>query len=350
MGGVENRYLLIKSKLDLFILLQDLGLDKLDDRGDEIWALCPYHDDRNPSWSINSNLDDDNWGLHSCWVCKDGRGKGNVVTLARDLLNLESYKEALNWLDNYVGVGNLQEELLDLSLNRRLRELNPTESTQRGKREDAARLYSSFKVLKPDSKGWKYLIGRGVTPQQITQRGARLGRGRYKDRVIFPIIHGNKVVSFYARHFMGGKPKNLHPKGKGTVGQTLYGYDRSNPLYDTCYLMEGLLDVLITENALIKIGFNSDNIFATGGATLLEKQAELLRYWGIVVVIPDMKGNARGIVPSTKELLLEQELFIVEVPKGKDPASTDFDMYCKLLSKQVKLRQKRVVKKIDYSF
>jgi hypothetical protein len=350
VGGVENRYLLIKSKLDLFTFLQDLGLDKLNDRGEEIWALCPYHNDKNPSWSINSNLEDDNWGLHSCWVCKDSKGKGNVVTLTRDLMNLDSYEDALNWLDSYTGVGNLQEELLDLSLNRRLRELNPTSNSPSGRQEDAGRLYSSFSVLRPDSKGWNYLIGRGVTPKQITQRGARLGKGRYKDRVVFPIIHKNKVVSFYARHFMGGSPKNLHPKGKGTVGQTLYGYDRSNPSDNTCYLMEGLLDVLITENALNEIGLGSDNIFATGGATLLETQAELLKFWDVVVVIPDMKGKARGIVPSAKELLLEQKLLIVEVPKGRDPASTDFGMYCKLLQNPVDARQKRIIKKIDYSF
>lgn len=62
-----------------------------DQRGDELWALCPGHKrntgkaDHNPSWSINVNS-----GAHRCFSCSY---RGNLYTLTMELLGEESARE-----------------------------------------------------------------------------------------------------------------------------------------------------------------------------------------------------------------------------------------------------------------
>jgi len=76
-------------------LLDDLGIEHVNSRGDEVQGYCPMHvqrtgkEDRNPSWYINSET-----GAHICFSCEY---RGNVVSLVSSIRDI-SYDEALDWL------------------------------------------------------------------------------------------------------------------------------------------------------------------------------------------------------------------------------------------------------------
>lgn len=352
-ADISVRYEAIRQKLDIRDLLEDLGLEDIDDRGDEVFALCPYHDDRSPSWSINVDDDSDRWGFHSCFVCRESggkKGKGNVATLVRDLVGLDSYKDALTWLEGYVGIGGKPEDLYDVILETRLR----TKMSPKGRVNKApGRLYNSFKPVQPGDRYWKYLEGRGVLPDQIEARGTRIGRGgkngRYNNRVVFPVRMGASITNFYARHIADGKPKGLYGPGKGTIATSLFGYEFADKMQDTAYLLEGAFDVLAVERALRLMDLPSMNVFATLGPILLEEQAKLLRFWKRIVAIPDMKGKAKSILPSCKNLLRDHELMVVELPKGTDADDHDDDDLAEYLENEHNARRSVVRVRVDYT-
>lgn len=84
----------ILSKIDIFEFLRDSGFKKLK-KGKEITALCPFHNDRNPSFSINPNT-----GFFYCHACHEG---GNFIQLYMKLKNMV-YHEAMRELANMAGV------------------------------------------------------------------------------------------------------------------------------------------------------------------------------------------------------------------------------------------------------
>lgn len=321
--GLDNEqcFEALRDALDIESLLPDLGFDSWDERGAEIWAPCPFHNDSGKHWSINVNFDSDRWGLHSCVVCREmgnREGKGNVVTLVWHMQELEGYNAALDWLKEYAGVEVTEESALELGLRKRLPRVASGKLSKGGVEENPSKLYAQMGQLEVGSASWQYLTGRNVTPEQIAARGVKLGRRKYSGRVVFPVFLGVQVVSFYARHIGDGSPKVLYAKKKDTVSRTLYGIERANKLLDTCYLVEGVFDVLAVERALIRLDMERDNIFATLGPILYPAQAILLRVFKTVIVIPDMKGKAKSILPTTKAQLPEQNILCIEVPRGND--------------------------------
>ncbi len=316
----EVRVDALREALDLEALLGELGITNLSVQGSEIWAPCPWHDDAKRHWSINCDPDGERWGLHSCFVCRESGegGSGNVVTLTRDMLGLDRYGEALRWLESFAGVDASEESALDLSVKRRLKRSGTSGGARQGE-EDPAALYGRMKPLAVDSAGWRYLVNRRVTPEQIAARAVRMGRDRYRGRVVFPIYAGPVVVNFYARAIGKRKPKGLYAKKKGTIATTLWGLEKANKLLDLCYLVEGIFDALTGERLLQRFNVpESMNIFATDGPIVHKAQALLLVPFQTIVIVPDMKGKAKSLVPTAKEFLQNHKLLIVEPPRGMD--------------------------------
>lgn len=356
--GLDNddRLEAVRWKLDMWDLCEHLGVEELEDRGREICGLCPWHDDSKPSWSINADADSDRWGLHSCWVCRDnadGLGRGNVVTLVRDLKHLHSYGEALGWLERWVGIDTSSEARLDLPLDQRIR-AHTVRQADLDPQGAPGRRFKTMTPLKPGSAGWRYLTGRGVTPDQIQERGVRVGRKKYSGRVVFPVWSRGRVSTFYARAITEDRsPKGLYPKGKNTIKTVLFGLERADLSVDTCYLVEGVFDVLAIERALKLLGKpGASNVFATLGPILHESQAALLKHFNRVVIVPDMKGKALSIVPTCKQWLTDKVLHTVQVDRGHDPDSVARKLSLERLANYLEdpplTRDKRVILKVDY--
>lgn len=70
-------------------------------KGDEFVGLCPFHNDTNPSMSVNGEK-----GIYSCWSCEAGGAgsrAGDAVTFVRRYFNM-GYREALEYLAPRAGV------------------------------------------------------------------------------------------------------------------------------------------------------------------------------------------------------------------------------------------------------
>ena len=63
--------------------------------GSEYKILCPFHDDKNPSLSVN-----DEKGLYYCYSCKAG---GNLITFIKEFKNYSS-QEAIKEIENFFNV------------------------------------------------------------------------------------------------------------------------------------------------------------------------------------------------------------------------------------------------------
>lgn len=81
-------------RVDLIEALQTLGL-QLQKRGREWWALCPFHEERTPSFAANQEK-----GVWHCHGCLRGGDLITFVTLQHGLNRVE----ALNFLEA-VGIG-----------------------------------------------------------------------------------------------------------------------------------------------------------------------------------------------------------------------------------------------------
>lgn len=79
--------------VDVDRLLRALGISAKR-AGREWQALCPYHQDRKPSWSIRDQPGHDRHGRHNCFSCGAG---GDALRLAADLLGI-TRDEATEWL------------------------------------------------------------------------------------------------------------------------------------------------------------------------------------------------------------------------------------------------------------
>jgi len=361
----EQRFEQLRDALDIEALLDDLGFDSWEERGSELWAPCPFHNDSGKHWSINHDSDSERWGLHSCFVCRESgerKATGNVVTLVWHTQELEGYNAALDWLEAYAGVEATEESALELGLRKRIPRAPSGREARRELEENPSKLYSRMSALEPGSAGWRYLTGRNITPEQIAARGVKLGRAfrefprdsrkKYCKRVVFPIYLGAQVINFYARHYGNGKPKGLYAKKKDTVSRTLYGIERANKLLDTCYLVEGVFDVLAVERILLGLGMETANIFATLGPILYPAQAVLLRVFNRVIAIPDMKGKAKSILPTTKAQLPEQDIWCVEVPRGADIDDIERrnpELAAQLLSNPAPAWERKISVRVDYT-
>lgn len=346
----ESRKNNLKNYLDVEDLLDELGIQNIRESGGEIWASCPFHDDSGRHWSVNIDGDSNWWGVHSCFVCREsGRKAGNLVTLVRDLKNI-FYDDALSYLESFSGISCDEKSLQEMSISRRV-VCREKKLFKNSKDEDPDFLYSSMKNLEPNSKGWNYLINRGVTPAQIQSRGTKLGKGGYKgcyrNRVVFPIIMGGVVVNFYARSFNGHGNKGLYARKKGSISTSMFGFDKVDKLKNTCYVGEGAFDVLTMERLL-----GHSNIVGTGGSILYEEQVRFLNYFDTIIVVPDMKGKAASILPSCLKLLRRKKIKVSEPPKGYD--IDDFGRKCPdgaryLLQNPAPARSARVTTVVNYT-
>jgi CHC2 zinc finger len=69
-----------KPKAEPAELLYALGLKQIRQRGSELSACCPFHDDRVPSFSMNAETGQ--------WLCHAGCGSGNATTLLARKLDI----------------------------------------------------------------------------------------------------------------------------------------------------------------------------------------------------------------------------------------------------------------------
>ena len=324
-------------------------------KGQNMWAPCPFHNEKSPSFSVNPAK-----SLYKCFGC----GKaGGVVQFVMDIEGT-SYVEALKYLAKKYAITVEEEEKTpqqQLEQNERDSQfivsdwakghfhrllLNSEEGMSIGygylkerglnlatiqQFELGYSLDSWDDLLKAGEAGGydkKYLEKTGLTVIKTDDQGKDTGRryDRFRGRVMFPIHNiSGRVVGFGARtlkrddkmaKYLNSPESEIYHKS-----DVLYGLFQARQAIRTqeiCYLVEGYLDVLSLYQGGIK------NVVASSGTSLTEGQIRLIkRYSDNVTVLYD--GDAAGIKASLRgtDLLLEGGLNVrvVLFPDGDDPDS-----------------------------
>ena len=315
-------------------------------RGANYMGLCPFHNERTPSFSVNKSRN-----FCYCFSCHKGGSPVNFIMEKEGV----SYHEALLHLAKKYGI-EVQE-----------RELTDEERLQQTRREgmlianEWAKNYFISNLEKEEGKnvGLTYLYGRKVTPEAIKAFGlgyaidkgthftdAALKQGfsldtlratgltgvsqqgasydRFRGRVIFPVINtAGKTIAFGGRDLKGAPAKYINSPESEVYSKSreLYGiYQAKGDMVreDKCYLVEGYLDVIGMWQSGIK------NVVASSGTSLTDGQISLIhRFTENVVLIYD--GDSAGIKASLRgiNMLLAHNLNVkaVALPEGEDPDS-----------------------------
>lgn len=333
-------------------------------RGVNFTGLCPFHDEKTPSFSVSPTR-----GICKCFSC--GKG-GNVVHFIMEHEQL-SYYDALKWLARKYHIEVVEKELNPeeqqirndresmFILNefardyyvRTLHEHIDGKSIglgyfkERGFREDIVRKFQLGYSLDLSAEFSKEATRKGYSKDFLVKTGlSLLGEqgdlyDRYRARVMFPVhTLSGKVVAFGGRIL-----KKDEKKAKYVNSPESEIYHKSNELYgiyfakqaiaknDRCFLVEGYTDVISMHQAGI------ENVVSSSGTALTHGQIRMIhRFTKNVTVLYD--GDAAGIKASLKgiNLLLEEGLNIkvLLLPDGEDPdsfakkhSSTDFIQYLK---------------------
>ena len=322
---------------------------KLRRSGSGYMGLCPFHNERTPSFSVSKAK-----GICKCFSC--GKG-GSPVGFIMELEKL-SYVEALKWLARKYNI-EIKE-----------RELSPDELAAASERESMLALnefaLSFFERTLTETEegrniGLAYFRERGISDASIKK--FRLGyapekrdalaleamkkgysaemlkstglcsaseRGtlydKYRGRVIYPIFGlSGKVLGFGARtlksdkgiaKYMNSPESIIYHKSNELYG--LYQARRAIVTLDKCILVEGYMDVISMSQRGV------ENVVASSGTSLTDGQITLIhRFTSNVTVIYDsdpagIKASIRGI-----DMLLAQGLNIkvMLLPEGDDPDS-----------------------------
>jgi DNA primase len=312
-------------------------------------GLCPFHDERTPSFSVNGEEK-----LYYCFGCE---AKGDAITFVRDTEALD-FPEAVELLAERHGV-ELRREREDPRAEERRRRRERLLSAL----ERATRFYSTYLWESAEAAGAReYLRGRGLAeevlrefrvgyapsawdrvllgaqrdgfgPEELVAAGlAQRGRSgglhdRFRGRIMFPLADARgKVLGFGARAVTAAQqPKYLNTSENEIYkkGRQLFGLDKARPQagrLQRVVVVEGYTDVLALHQAGVR------EAVAIMGTALTQEQITALgqavgRGGGVYLALDaDRSGREAMLRAARGARDQEMELRVVEMPEGADPA------------------------------
>lgn len=318
---------------------------KLARRGGNHVGLCPFHQEKSPSFNVNPTK-----GIFHCFGCNVG---GDVFKFLMMIEGL-TFAEAVKELAGPAGV-TIEEREIDPAERRRMQQ----RSTLYDLLEAATVWYESVLWTSPEGEpGRRYLEARGITreharaarmgfapdawsrlldhlvrqgfsPERVAEAGLarprNSGSGFYdtlRNRLLFPIRdERSRVVAFGGRLLEGDGPKYLNTPETAVYekSKVLYGLDvarRGIQQRDRALVVEGYFDVLTLHQA----GFTE--AVATCGTALTRDHLERLRRLTTeVVVVLDADEAGQRAAERSLPLFLEVGLHPsrLVVPDAKDP-------------------------------
>lgn len=319
-------------------------------RGKSFLALCPFHQDKNPSLHVSQEKQ-----VYHCFSCKAG---GNVFSFVQEYEKIGFIDAAQKLADragiklSYSGKGyDTSNELSELyEINRAaagyfqsaLQNINGNERefvySYLKKRNIDEKIIQEFGIgysLKRWDGLLNHFLEEGMFKPEALERAGLLVKkeeekdgyyDRFRGRLIFPIYNeSGKVVAFGARKLydddLGGKYINSPETRLYSKSRVLYGlnFAKDNIRYsDSVILVEGYMDLISLHRHGIK------NVVASSGTALTEEQVKLLsRYTKKVYVLFDSDTAGISAAKRGTEIILQGglDLDVVTLPESEDPDS-----------------------------
>lgn len=318
-------------------------------RGANYIGLCPFHNERTPSFSVSKSK-----GICKCFSC--GKG-GSAINFIMELEQM-NFNEALRYLAKKYNIEIKERELTEKEKEENdVRESmfainayamkhfeHNLHETEQGKQVGLsyfkergindvmiARFHLGYALEGKDSLG-KKAIADGYAEKYLLDTGLcfKSDRGevidRFRGRVIYPVLSiSGKVIAFGGRTLRKDKDVAKYVNSPESViykkSRELYGlYQAKQAIVkkDRCILVEGYMDVISMHQSGV------ENVVASSGTSLTEGQIRLIhRFTENVTVIYDsdpagIKASLRGI-----DMLLAEgmNVKVVLFPEGEDPDS-----------------------------
>lgn len=335
----------IKETADIVEVVSDYV--KLVRRGAGFMGLCPFHNERTPSFSVNPRRN-----FCYCFSCHKGGSPVNFIMEKEGI----SYHDALLQLAKKYGITVEEKELTEEELRARSereamlvanewamnemeRNLRDTDEGRdiglqyfysRGLTEEAIRQFhlgyalDAFASLTNAAQkaGFDINVLKSVGLTGTSAQGSDYDR--FRGRVIFPVFNSSgKVIAFGGRDLKGKMAKYVNSPESEIYRKSneLYGIYQARPAIvreDKCYLVEGYMDVIGMWQSGMK------NVVSSSGTSLTDGQIALIhRFTKNVTLIYD--GDAAGIKASLRgmDMLLTHRLNVrvLLLPDGDDPDS-----------------------------
>lgn len=360
----------VKDAADIVEVVSDYV--KLKRSGSGFSGLCPYHNEKTPSFNVNPGL-----RIYKCFGCGES---GDVFQFVMDQEGI-GFTEAVRQLADRYGVFIPEEETsFEETENYQLKEgiyhalkfagvffyRNLVENPEAQKAMDylTKRGYN-LEIIKRFGLGYSpasgnelynAAMGAGIDLQYLIEadliKPSNRGEGYYdtfRGRLMFPIFSPtNKVIAFAGRVLGNEKTAKYINSAQTKV------YNKSEVVYGVNFgkndirkqkqviLVEGYTDVITLNEHGIK------NVVASSGTALTPGQMKILhRYGEKIVMIYDSDSAGQNAMKRGIDIALAEgmEVQLLELPEGEDP-----DSFVKQFGKESfdELKQKEATDFVDF--
>lgn len=335
----------IKDKTDILDLVSEYV--KLEKRGRNYIGLCPFHDEKTPSFTVSEDKQ-----ICHCFGCKKG---GNVFQFTQEIKDVsftEAVKELGERVNITVDVGNSQYQNTNTQI--------ASEDLQMIEMHELMQEYYHYALMKTveGEKALTYLKERDFPEQLIKERGigyapnsshfchdflekkgydielayeaGLLSRNeenfsyydRFRDRIMFPLKNAQgRIVGYSARTYTNQEPKYLNSPETPIFQKRklLYNLDKARKSIrknDEIILLEGFMDVIKSDHAGLK------TVVASMGTQLSSEHITFIKkLTSNITLMFDGDFAGREATLKTGQTLLEQGLnvFVVQLPSDMDP-------------------------------
>ncbi|MBF2261626.1 DNA primase [Staphylococcus capitis] len=334
----------IKDKTDILDLVSEYV--KLEKRGRNYIGLCPFHDEKTPSFTVSEDKQ-----ICHCFGCKKG---GNVFQFTQEIKDIpfvEAVKELGERVNIKVDVGQTQYNQQSQMASDDLKMIEMHELIQD---------YYHYALMKTveGEEALNYLRQRGFTDELIKQRqigyapdsshfchdflekkgydielayeAGLLSRNeenfsyydRFRNRIMFPLKNAQgRIVGYSGRTYTNQEPKYLNSPETPIFQKRrlLYNLDKARKSIrqnDEIVLLEGFMDVIKSDYAGLK------QVVASMGTQLSQEHMTFLKkLTNNITLMFDGDYAGREATLKTGQALLQQGLnvYVIQLPSGMDP-------------------------------
>lgn len=332
----------IREKNDILDVVSEYV--KLEKRGRNYIGLCPFHDEKTPSFSVSEDKQ-----ICHCFGCKKGGNVFQFIQEIKDIPFVEAVKELGSRVDIHVESNEPSSSEAIVDDHIKMIEMHELMANN---------FHYILKHTEEGEEALAYLKSRGFTDELINDRkigyspnhskfthdflekngydavlafeAGLLSRNdetfdyfdRFRDRIIFPLLNfQGKTVGFSGRTYTDQTPKYLNSPETPIFQKRkmLYNIDRARKFIrqnDEVILLEGFMDVIKADQADIK------QVVATMGTALSKEHIIMVKKLASNVTLlydGDFAGNEAAL--NVGKILLNEgiNVYVVHLPKKLDP-------------------------------
>jgi len=328
----------IRTTADIYDIVSEYV--QLKKRGRNFFGLCPFHDEKTPSFSINQQRQ-----IYKCFGCGAGGGSINFIMEVERLEFIEAIKYLADRYNIELDINNTDDKIHDartqlINLHEKITQIYIDNlKTEEGKKVQAhlekrgltLKTIEKFKIgysLKQPAVLLKQIRAMGEKADIMRQSGLFIDTkkgyiDRFRGRIMFSIADASsKIIAFAGRVFESDEQAKYVNSPETPIynkSRILYGLHESKQAIrkkDSVIVVEGYLDFL----QLFQSGI--DNCVAISGTAFTDQHAlQLKRYCNTVYLAydGDSAGKAAAIRAGYVLLRAGISAHIINIPNGLDP-------------------------------